>query len=79
MTTLERITPLIQAMMNCHPDTLIAPETELVTLSLDDVDYWELVIDVEDTFEIDLDAPDFANCKTVADVIALVDKGLAKC
>lgn len=53
----------------------IQPEANLKeTLELDSLDYVDLVVTVEDNFDVKLDAEDFVDINTLQDFYDLIDK-----
>jgi acyl carrier protein len=52
----------------------ISPETELVAdLDMDSAKALELLVELEDRFEVEIDDEEAANLNTVGDVLAAVD------
>lgn len=52
----------------------IKPETVLAELGMDSLDHIELVMAVEEEFEVEISNDEADSLKTVADVIALVER-----
>ena len=77
----NRVAELIREFASTNPDIPITPERTLDSFGFDDLDLIELVMAVEDEFGFVemLDQPDVEKCKTVGDLVALVEKELEKC
>lgn len=77
----NRIVTLIRAHESTNPDIPITLERSLDSFGFDELDLIELVMAVEDEFGFVemLDQPDVEACKTVGDLVALVEKELEKC
>lgn len=43
-------------------------------LNLDDIDYWEILLNIENAFKITLDENEFFKCQTVGDIVSLLDQ-----
>ena len=80
-TPLTRIIALIRDAENTNPNIPITPERTLDSFGFDDLDWIELVMAVEDEFELAemLDEQSLENCKTVGDFVTLVEKEIEKC
>lgn len=78
----NKVVELIRAHENTNPDIPITLERSLDSFGFDELDLIELVMAVEDEFEFGfdgmLDQPDVEKCKTVGDLVALVEKELEK-
>ena len=76
----NRVAELIREFASTNPDIPITPERTLDSFGFDDLDLIELVMAVEDEFGFVemLDQPDVEKCKTVGDLVALVEKELEK-
>lgn len=80
-TPLTRIVALIRDAENSNPNIPITPELTLDSFGFDDLDWIELVMAVEDEFELleMLDEQSLENCKTVGHLVTLVEKEIEKC
>lgn len=77
----NKVVELIRALESTNPDIPIDHDRSLDSFGFDELDLIELVMAVEDEFGLVemLDQPDVEACKTVGDLIALVEKELEKC
>lgn len=77
----NKVVELIRAHESTNPDIPIDPERSLDSFGFDELDLIELVMAVEDEFGFVemLDQPDVEKCKTVGDLVALVEKEIEKC
>jgi acyl carrier protein len=72
MSTQDRVIALISeysAKENVRPEQNLHDD-----LDMDSLDKVEAVMAIEDEFDFNIDDEDIAECKTVADVIALVER-----
>lgn len=79
----NKVVELIRAHESTNPDIPITLERSLDSFGFDELDLIELLMAIEDEFEFGfggmLDQPDVEACKTVGDLVALVEKELEKC
>lgn len=77
----DRVAKLIREFANTNPDIPITRGRTLDSFDFDELDLIELVMAVEDEFGFVemLDQPDVEKCKTVGDLVVLVEKELEKC
>ena len=79
----DRVAKLIHEFANTNPDIPITRGRSLDSFGFDELDLIELVMAVEDEFDFGfngmLDQPDVEACKTVGDLVTLVEKELEKC
>ena len=74
MTTLEEVKKTLAAQLNIKPET-IQPESEIIAdLKADSLDVVELLMGLEDKFNITMPEEDAAKMKTVNDLVAFIDK-----
>lgn len=55
----------------------VKDEATLVSLGMDSLDHLELVVELEEAFEIEIDDPSAALLETVTDVLQCVEEKLA--
>jgi len=80
MSTLEKLTPLIREFeLVPSTGTLLDPDRSLDSFGFDSLDVVMLTMVIEDDFEISLSDPDIEACKTVGDLVILIEKELEKC
>jgi acyl carrier protein len=56
----------------------ITPESTFDDIGFDSLDIVEMAMDVEDEFDIRVTEEQFESCKTIGDVVTLVDKILSE-
>lgn len=74
-TTSERTVNAISKVADIKPED-IEPDHQLLALGLDSMDKFEMAMELEDDFGITLEDEDITACKTVGDVVALVERSL---
>jgi len=73
----ERVTNCVAILAGFKPGE-VRPDDELEgRLNMDSIDKIELVMALEEEFEVEIADEDAEACKTVADVVALVEQGKA--
>lgn len=70
---LEKVKEIISEKINCEPDT-ITGETKFADLGIDSLDVTELVMGIEDEFNIELEMD--ASMTSVSDLIKAVESKL---
>ena len=71
---LERIKNVLNDKIGCDTENVTA-ETTLAELGIDSLDTMELVVGLEDEFEVELDFGE-AKVGTIGDIMALIEKGM---
>ena len=51
----------------------LPPETDIQSLQLDSLDILEVVMGIEETFDVELDPTRFADCRTLADIVRAIE------
>lgn len=74
-TTADRIRRIVAALLDADIEK-VTPDTTLADLGADSLDEIELVMDAEDEFDIVVGDDEAEACRTVGDVIALVERKL---
>lgn len=74
MTTASRVTKVLADMAGKHVDTVKPESTLRDDLDLDSLDIFEVLVDLEDEFDILINESEGVDCKTVVDVIAFVER-----
>lgn len=72
---LEKIAAIIADHVGCDTETITADST-LESLGIDSLDTVEMVMELEDEFDIELEVDTKLN--TVGDMVALIEKKLGK-
>ncbi|HXU93372.1 MAG TPA: acyl carrier protein [Gallionella sp.] len=75
LSTVERVSASI-ATISGLPVEQITPESTFESLGLDSLDAVELLLDIETTFNIEIEDADYENAKTVSDLVALVESAV---
>lgn len=70
---LEKVREIISEKLNCEPETITA-ETKFADLGIDSLDVTELVMSIEDEFDIELEID--ASMVAVSDLIKAVEPKL---
>ena len=74
---LEKMRELIAEQLNCEADTITADTSFKDDLGADSLDLFELVMALEDEYNIEIPAEELSDLNTVGDVIEyLKDRGV---
>lgn len=73
-TTAERVAALIAEAADCAVEQAGADKNLTTDLDLDSLDRYELTIDLEDEFGIEITDEEGAACNTVGEVVALAER-----
>jgi acyl carrier protein len=74
MTHFPKIQKVLADWLGASPQE-IAPQTRLVEdLKIDSLDIIDIIMDLEEEFEIEISEADSEKCRTVADIHALIEK-----
>ena len=74
---LEKMREMIAEQLNCEADTITADTSFKDDLGADSLDLFELVMDLEDEYNIEIPAEELSDLNTVGDVIEyLKDRGV---
>lgn len=74
---LEKIKKIVAEQLNVEEESITAESSLKDDLGADSLDLFEVVMALEEEFEIEIPTEDLANVNTVEDVIAyLKDKGI---
>ena len=74
---LEKMREMIAEQLNCEADTITADTSFKDDLGADSLDLFELVMALEDEYNIDIPAEELSDLNTVGDVIEyLKDRGV---
>jgi acyl carrier protein len=74
--TYEQVVDLIIDRLDVQPGD-VTPQTAFVDLEADSLDRIELMMAAEEAFDVAIDDPEAEAVKTVADMVALVNRKLA--
>lgn len=81
MSNFERVRTIVASQLRVDPET-ITPETDLEQAGYESLDVIETVFSLEEEFGIDIplnaNDSDGVAMRTVGDIVAVVDKALAK-
>lgn len=76
---LDKVTKLFEGIIGLWDQGTLDEKTNLRKhLNLDDIDYWELLLNIENTFKTTLDDDEFFKCQTVGDIISLLEQTVNK-
>lgn len=73
MTAYQKVRQVLIEEMSVE-GYLISPDTPIVLLEMDSLDYSQLVLELEEAFGIDVPDDDFAELRTVGDVAEYAEK-----
>ena len=71
-TTYDRVKKEIAARLEINPE-VIDTKASLFDLGADEIDHLEILMRIENEFEIDISDSKFNNCNTVGAIVALVE------
>ncbi|WP_353893960.1 acyl carrier protein [Proteinivorax hydrogeniformans] len=69
---LEKIKKIIEEQLDIEEE--ITKETSFEDMGVDSLDIFQLVVELEETFEIEIDDSEAASMKTVGDAVDFVEK-----
>lgn len=76
---LEKITEIIIDQLDCEGKEITAQTSFKDDLGVDSLDFFELVMALEEEFDVEMPSEELANIATVGDVMAyLADKGVTE-
>ncbi|MBC2577120.1 acyl carrier protein [Peptostreptococcus russellii] len=71
----EKIKEIIVDKLNIDDDSFIDLDTDLMEdLNADSLDAVEIIMDIEDEFDITVDEDDVENIRTIADIINYIEE-----
>ncbi len=71
----EKIKEIIVDKLNIDDDSFIDLDTDLIEdLNADSLDAVEIIMDIEDEFDITVDEDDVENIRTIADIINYIEE-----
>lgn len=71
----EKIKKIIVDKLNIDDDSFIDLDTDLMEdLNADSLDAVEIIMDIEDEFDITVDEDDVENIRTIADIINYIEE-----
>ena len=71
----EKIKEIIVDKLNIDDDSFITLDTDLMEdLNADSLDAVEIIMDIEDEFDITVDEEDVENIRTIADIINYIEE-----
>ena len=77
MTTEETLKGIIARVLHCDKE-VITPQTTLKDLKADSLDLVQILIAMEDTFNLEVSDDDAKELKSFGDFVAYIDKHLAE-
>ena len=72
MDTFEKCCSIIAESTDVKADC-ISPETTLDELGLDSIDMVDLIMEIEEAFQISVPDEEFENIKNVSDIVSFID------
>ena len=71
----EKIKEIIVDKLNIDDDSFIDLDTDLMEdLNADSLDAVEIIMDIEDEFDVTVDEDDVENIRTIADIINYIEE-----
>ena len=71
---LEKLKEIIGEVLNIDPDTITADTTFVDDLGADSLDLYQIILGVEDAFDIEIPQEEAEKIVTVADAIDLIQR-----
>ena len=71
---LEKLREIIGEVLNIDPDTITADTTFVNDLGADSLDLYQIILGVEDAFDIEIPQEEAEKIVTVADAIDLIQR-----
>ena len=71
---LEKLREIIGEVLNIDPDTITADTTFVDDLGADSLDLYQIILGVEDAFDIEIPQEEAEKIVTVADAIDLIQR-----
>jgi len=78
MTTLEKITKLLAEQLNIDVTKITTESKVIEDLGADSLDVVEMLMTLEDEFNVTVSDEESVNLKTVGDIVALIDSKTEK-
>ena len=66
---LEKLREIIGEVLNIDPDTITADTTFVDDLGVDSLDFFQILIDLEETFDVRIDPEEAEEIVTVGDAV----------
>lgn len=70
MNELEKVIEMLAEKLECEKDTLSA-ETEFTSLGIDSLDVMELLMNVEEEFDVEIEVGD-SQINTIGDLVSII-------
>ena len=77
MTTFEKVKAAIVNSLQCEEDIVTQDASITADLGADSLDTMDLIIEIEDSFDIKIDDSKVKNIKTVGDIVCVIDEAMA--
>ena len=72
--SLEKVKKLLAEQLNINPDTITEKSRVIEDLGADSLDVVEMLMVLEDEFNVTVSDEESLNLKTVGDIVKLIDK-----
>lgn len=73
MQTFERVCSIVSQMMGLSPDFAFSEETTWQEIDADSLDLVEIVMSIEEAFEIEIDDEALYEMENLGDLVAFID------
>jgi len=74
MTTFEKVKEAIVAALHCAEDIVTMDASIADDLGADSLDIMDLIIELEETYDVKIEDSKLKTIKTVGDIVAVVDE-----
>lgn len=76
MSTLERVQEVLSQVLGCDPGHAV-PGITLLDLGADSLDHQDIIIELEEAFNLEISDKDSEGLRTVGDIVTYIDKRAA--
>ena len=72
----EKLKEIIADVLGCNPDTITTDTTFVDDLGADSLDIFQIIMGIEDTFDIEIDNEDAEKIATVGDAVEQIKNAI---
>lgn len=72
----EKLKEIITDVLGCNPDTITPDTTFVDDLGADSLDIFQIIMGIEDTFDIEIDNEDAEKIATVGDAVEQIKNAI---
>ena len=72
----EKLKEIIADVLGCNPDTITLDTTFVDDLGADSLDIFQIIMGIEDTFDIEIDNEDAEKIATVGDAVEQIKNAI---